>query len=58
LYIELLEKGNVAVVNLQGISMWNEDLAPGYVEIPVTSWPAGIYLVSLNGQIASRFSKE
>ena len=58
LYVDMTDKGSVSIVNLQGITVWSRDLPPGQMEIPISSWPNGLYLLSVDGKISSRFSKE
>ncbi len=58
LYFNMPVKGTVAILNMQGVVQWSELLQPGSHQVPVGSWPRGVYFVSLNGQFASRVSIE
>jgi hypothetical protein len=58
LYLDIPIKGNVSMMNMQGIVTWASLLEQGQHEISVASWPRGVYILSFNGKFASRISLE
>jgi hypothetical protein len=58
LYLDMPVKGNVSMMNMQGIVTWSSVIEQGQHEISVASWPRGVYILSLNGKFASRISLE
>jgi len=58
LYLNLPTKGNVAIMNMQGIVTWSSFLEPGEHQVSVASWPRGVYFLSLNGKFTGKVSIE
>ncbi|HJW29560.1 MAG TPA: DUF4465 domain-containing protein, partial [Saprospiraceae bacterium] len=58
MYLNLSRRGEVSVLNMQGMVLYKEKLDSGYHELPVSDWPRGLYLVSLDGRFAAKVSLE
>ena len=58
LYLDVASKGLVTITNMQGVTAWSRFLEEGNHQVSVSSWPRGIYFVSLNGKFGNRISIE
>jgi hypothetical protein len=58
LYLELQSPGSVSVIDLQGRAYYHAALLAGNHRIDASSWPSGIYLVTVEGRIAAKIAVE
>jgi hypothetical protein len=56
LYMQIPVKGLCSITSMQGHLQWSGVLEAGEHELSVHDWPGGMYVVTLNGGLASKIS--
>lgn len=56
IHMNLNKQGLVQIVNLHGVPVWSSRLSEGRQDVDVRGWPSGVYVITLDGQYASRIS--
>jgi hypothetical protein len=51
-------EGRLSIISLEGRTMWAADLPEGDHRIPLDGFASGLYLITLNGHIEGKFTKE
>ncbi|HSF89229.1 MAG TPA: T9SS type A sorting domain-containing protein, partial [Saprospiraceae bacterium] len=49
LYIDIPSKGICSISSIQGVQQWSRKLEAGHHQVPVTGWPKGMYVMTLDG---------
>ncbi len=49
-------KGSYSILNMQGSALWSQELHEGNHEVQVSQFPAGMYFITKDGQVAGKFS--